>query len=146
MRAVDRFTAAIVVSVVALIAIAFVLVMLPPDREPLDKSTPEGVVTAYLRQVRSAEPDLAYEYLAASLKDAVTLEDFLRQTARTVSDERRVTVHDASVTESTARVPVSYTANRGLFGSSSFTETFILATEAGNWRISLAPRLRPSPR
>lgn len=143
MRSFDRFTVAIVIAVVALIVIAFLLVMLPQDQEPLDESTPQGVVTAYLRQIRSPEPDLAYDYLASSLRETVTLEDFLLQIAWTANDDRRVTVHDASVTESTARVSVSYAANRSLFGSSSFTETFLLATEADNWRISLVPRLRP---
>lgn len=137
----DRFTRAVVVIVLVLVVIAIGIAILQTRAEPpIDPTTPRGVVTAYVRALRSNQADRAWDYLDSSLQQRFPRAEFVQLASHTTSDQSRVTIGEATISGNEARVPVIYHYDGGLFGGSFSNERItLLVQENGEWRISSPP-------
>lgn len=129
--------AALAALTVALVIAAFFAVALRPAVPLLDLNTPQGVVQRYLHDIEDGRILDATEYLENSavtgLCDSYTVDNSL------LNLELRNTV----ITGNRAVVTVSIVEDTGalssLLGIGSYSETFELKQNAGEWKIILAP-------
>ena len=143
----DRFTWGIVAGTALLVAAAIVAALLVRQNPvPLDLSTPEGTVRAYLEAIDSGRPERAWELLGERQQAELTRDDFIsRATASHRSPrEGRITIDRTVVEGATARVELSQTVTSGgppIFGPSSYTNriTARLEQQRGQWRITVPP-------
>lgn len=134
----DRTLLVILGVIAALVIIALVVVFSRGEPEPLDESTPAGVVQRYSAAVIDGDEEAAKEYLVAELAD-----DCLRMEPGPV-ESMRVTLVDTEEREDSADVrvliAVSY-GGGGILGSDEYQEdaVFDLVREGDDWRIETAP-------
>lgn len=128
---------AIVVGGIAVIAVVAGVLAATRPVATYDRSTPEGVVQAYLEAVVGGDHQEAAGFLA---KDSgCTVEDLDR--AQT-PDGVRVVLRDSEVRGDTAQVKVDVVLSTGgPLDSSEFAEehTFRLTRTPGSWRITGEP-------
>jgi hypothetical protein len=130
-----------VVLVVVALAITGIIVALVTSRTEatLPASSPEGVVQRYLRALENRRYEDAYTYLNAATKQQCPLEEFIRATSYRPLEDSEMVLDDTKILGDsaivTARVTVFEPGN--IFDSSeySYTETFDLTRDAGQWRM-----------
>jgi hypothetical protein len=136
----NLWLAAVVAGVVAL-AVAGVVVALVTSRNEalLSAGSPEGVVQRYLRALEDKRYQDAYAYLNTSAKRQCTVEEFIRATSYRQLEDSDMVLDDTQILDNTAIVTARVTVfNPGnVFDSSeySYTETFDLTRESGQWRM-----------
>ena len=141
----DRFTWGIVAAALLLVAAAVGSVALLQGRAvPPDLSRPDGVVRAYVEALDTGRPERAWDLLAASVRQNVTRDEFVRRaTSFGGRRQERITIEAVHVDGAVARVELGYTyvGGGGLFGSgaSTYRRTVRLEQEAGAWRITVPP-------
>jgi hypothetical protein len=133
----DRTLIVILAVIVALVIMALVVVFTRGEPEPLDASTPEGVVQRYSAAVIAGDEAAALTHLVPELGDPCD-----RIEAGPV-DGMRVTLvatteHDASAD---VKVLITTSYEGGLFGSSEYEEEgeFDLVKADGGWLIESTP-------
>ena len=147
---IDRFTAAIVVVVLALIVVAIGVSIVARGREIIpDPATASGVTYQYLRALADGQPEQAWELLAAGVKTDNTREKFIagasQQYPRGNESNNRFAIEDERLIGSTATVQIIRyhgSGGGGLFnfgGDSTSTQTVRLVRESGTWRITQPP-------
>ena len=138
----DRFSAAIVLGAVALVAALFLLVLAQPNRvEPMEESRPAGVVHNFYLALMDDEPRKAYGYLSAEAQSKTPYEQFARQVSIGRSG-RRIRIDEERIEGDTARVTVrrTYSSDGGFFPFSSSEHsqalTYVLRLEHGAWKLA----------
>lgn len=133
----DRTLLVILGVIAALVVVALVVVLSRGEPEPLDESTPAGVVQRYSAAVIDGDEEAAKEYLVSELAD-----DCLRIEPGPV-DSMRVTLVDTEEREDSAdvRVLIAVSYGGGMLGSDEYQEdaVFDLVREGDAWRIETAP-------
>jgi len=133
----DRTLIFVIATVAALVVIALIVVFTRGQGEPLDESTPAGVVQRYTQAVIAGDDETARGYLSSHIVAECTT------AVPGPFDGMRVTL--ASTTEhgesADVGVVVSYSGGGGLFGQSGYQydETFRLVRDDGAWRITATP-------
>ena len=145
----DRFTAAVVAGVLALVAAAIAAAALVRGREvPPDLTQPAGVTLAYALALQQADADRAWALLASSTRVESDQAAFRRLVAQrgTGAQRARLLVEEESVgPDGTARVVLvrQYPGSDGpfgLFGSTySQRSPVTLVREGDAWRITVPP-------
>ncbi len=133
----DRTLLIVLGVVVALVVVALVVVFSRGGSEPLDESTPAGVVQRYTEAVIAGDRDAALAYLVDSVQqDCERIDPYQL-------DEVRITLASTTERDTTADVEVSVvtTSGGGLFGPSEYQsdEIFKLVREGSGWAILFAP-------
>lgn len=153
----DRFTAAIVIGVLGLVAAGVVAAVAARGTEtPPDLSTPGGVALAYELAVLRGDGERAWELLAESARANADRDEFLARVGhwRGSSDRsERLTVEVEEIDADRARVELTRThgSSGGLFNfgeTYSTRNTVRLVRQDGQWRISVPSEpylLRPGP-
>ena len=128
---------AIALGLVAVVAVVGGVVSATSSVTEYDRSTPEGVVQAYLGALIDGDVDAAAEYLAEDSDCSVTdLEEAY------LSDEIRVVLRETEIESDTARVQVDVAWSwGGLFaGSERFEKhTLRLSRTGESWRLTGSP-------
>jgi hypothetical protein len=140
----DRFTWAIVVGVLALVAGGVVVAAVMRGREaPPDLSTPTGVVLAYAIAEQRGDPQTAWDLLATSVQARSDRDRFLARAANSSSTRAYLTSEDEHIEGDAASVVLvqTYPGSDGLFGGGGYSNrnTVRLVREASGWRISVPP-------
>lgn len=133
----DRTLIVILGVIGALVIVALIVVFTAGEPEPLDESTPEGVVQRYSTAVIEGDEDAALEYLVPELGDPC------ERTGIGPVDDVRVTLVSTTERDDTADVNVLIVTSYdgGVFGSSEYEEeaVFDLVAADGGWLIESAP-------
>lgn len=133
----DRTLLVVLVAVAALVVLALVVVFTRGAAEPIDESTPAGVVQRYTEAVIAGDERAARDHLIADARDGC---DGLDTGA---FDDVRVTLASTTERDDTADVEVTVisASGGGLFGPSEYREdaTFELVREGSGWAIETAP-------
>lgn len=133
----DRTLIVILGVIGLLVIVALVVVFTTGEPEPLDETTPEGVVQRYSAAVIEGDEAAAIEYLVPELGDSC------ERTAIGPVDGMRVTLVSSTEREDSADVKVLMVTSydSGLFGSSEYEEeaVFDLVEADGGWLIESAP-------
>jgi hypothetical protein len=133
----DRTLLVLLGVIAALVIIALVVVFSRGEPEPLDESTPAGVVQRYSAAVIDGDEEAAKGYLVSELA-----EDCLRIEPGPV-ESMRVTLVDTEEREDSAdvRVLIAVSYGGGMLGSDEYQEdaVFDLVREGDAWRIETAP-------
>lgn len=133
----DRTLIVILGVIGLLVIVALVVVFTTGEPEPLDESTPEGVVQRYSAAVIEGDEAAAIEYLVPELGDSC------ERTAIGPVDGMRVTLVSSTERDDSADVKVLMVTSydSGLFGSSEYEEeaVFDLVEADGGWLIESAP-------
>jgi hypothetical protein len=137
----DRFTLAIVVGALVLVAALFLIVLAQPNRaDPMDESRPAGVIHNFYLALLNDDAKKAYGYLSAEAQSKTPYEQF----AREVSGGRsrgRMRIDEERIEGDTARVTVrkTYGSDGGFFPFSSreysHDVTYVLRLERGVWKL-----------
>lgn len=121
-----------------------------------DPSTPEGVVSTFIRAVQNRDPDAAWDLLAAPeaarashpgpRTETPTREAWRQQVINASRPpNRRIRMIGIERAGETARVNLEITYSSsgpfGLGGGFSQTRTFELTMVSGAWRITIAPSI-----
>lgn len=139
--AANLWLAAVVTAVVAL-AVAGVIVALVTSRDEatLSASSPEGTVQRYLRALEEKDYRGAYAYLSASAQRNCTIERFIKAASYRDLTDAEMILEDTQLLEDsaivTARVTVFDASNVFDASEHSYTETFDLTRDGGEWRMS----------
>jgi len=146
---VDRFTWGVSVGAVALIVAALAAVLLLQRAPaPVDLTTPEGVVRAYVQALDTSQPEDAWNLLGQRQQAEISRDEFVRRatTAYRSPHNGRIAIESTTVEAMTARVEMSRTYSGGggpfgIFGSSSYNNRFTarLEQQSGRWRITVPP-------
>lgn len=133
----DRTLIVILGVIGLLVIVALVVVFTTGEPEPLDETTPEGVVQRYSAAVIEGDEAAAIEYLVPELGDSC------ERTAIGPVDGMRVTLVSSTERDDSADVKVLMVTSydSGLFGSSEYEEeaVFDLVEADGGWLIESAP-------
>ncbi|WP_306895087.1 hypothetical protein [Agromyces albus] len=133
----DRTLIVILGVIGVLVIVALIVVFASGEPEPLDESTPEGVVQRYSAAVIEGDEAVAMEYLVPELADSC------ERTAIGPVDGMRVTLVSTTERDDSADVNVLMVTSYdgGLFGSSEYEEeaVFDLVAADGGWLIESAP-------
>jgi hypothetical protein len=140
----DRFSLAIALGTLLLVGVLFLLVLRQPaETQPMDETSPAGVVHNYYLALMNDDVRTAYDYLAEDARAKTPYDQFARQVSNARSQSsRRVRIGDERVEGDTARVTVrrTYSTGGGLFPFSSgeYTQetTWVLRREQGSWRLT----------
>jgi hypothetical protein len=127
----------LVLAALAVVAVVAGIVSATRNTQQYDRSTPEGVVQAYLTALVDRDQEEAAELLADD--SPCTVED-LDQAA--IGDDVRVILRDTETEGDSASVDVEVVMNSGaVFGAAEWTErhTFRLVSEGDAWRITGTP-------
>ena len=145
----DRFTWGIVVGAVALVVVALAAVLLVQRAPaPIDLTTPDGVVRAYVQALDTGKPEAGWDLLSDRLKAETSRDEFVRRAGASYHPQRegRVAIENVTIEGTSARVEVTrtYSSNSGpfgMFGPSSYTNRFTarLEQQGGAWRITVPP-------
>ena len=133
--------AGVVIAVVAL-GVAGVIVALVTSREEatLPAGSPEGAVQRYLRALEEKDYRGAYAYLSTSAQRQCTIEQFIKVTSYRELEDAEMILEDTQVLDDsaivTARVTVFDPSDVFDPNEYSYTETFDLTREGGEWRMS----------
>lgn len=134
---VDRTLLIVIGIVAALVVIALIVVFSRGAGEPLDESTPGGVVQRYTEAVIAGDHDTALEFLVDDLREDCAPFD------PGSFDGVRVTLASTTERDTSATVVVSVvtTSSGGLFGPSEYRsdESFQLVSQGGSWAIRSTP-------
>jgi hypothetical protein len=141
----DRFTLLIAGGALALVGLLLVIILAQPrNSEPLDESSPAGVVHNFYLALLHEDSLTAYSYLSAEARSTLPYEQFARQLpVRDVPP--RIRIIDERIDGDTARVTVrrTYPARGGFFpfgsGESSVEQTIVLRREEGVWKLAPGP-------
>jgi hypothetical protein len=128
---------AIVLGVVAVVAVVTLVVATSRAPRTYDRSTPQGVVQAYLEAVVAGDLTEAAGYLAPG--GTCDIDDLDRTS---VPDGVRVVMRDTETDGDRAQVAVDVvTTSDDLFGGSEYTErhTFRLGKDGQDWRVQGVP-------
>ena len=146
MKQTDKLLLGIVVTILVLVAAAFVLVLTQPAPEYQPDDSPEHVALNYLLALRQQEYERAYGYLSPELKNyPETLDEFVGDVedstwAFRLDTEVSLNVASTRVVNNDATVTIEETRfyNSDLFNSSQSTMTFMmhLSPVNGAWRIT----------
>jgi hypothetical protein len=138
----DRFTLLIALGALALVGLLLALVLLRPnDSQPMDESSPAGVVHNFYLALLNDDPARAYTYLSAEAQSKLSYEQFVQQRAGRGTPPRLRIAEERTEGE-TARVTVSRTyGSRGgffPFGPDEYTstQTLVLRREGGAWKLA----------
>ncbi len=130
-----RLLAVLGAAVGAVVLAAILAVFLRGEPAELDAATPEGVVQRYTQAVLAGDADTALSYVVDDVADDCD--------PVTVTEDRRVTLVDASENGETARVEVRVATvyGQGPFGPSEYETdgVFVLEGADGAWLIRSAP-------
>lgn len=133
----DRTLLVILGVIAALVIVALVVVLTRGDPEPLDESSPEGVVQRYSAAVIDGDEEAAKAYLVPELADDC------RRIETSPAGSMRVTLIDTEEREDSAdvRVRIVTTYGGGMFGSDEYEEegVFDLVREGDGWLIERTP-------
>lgn len=132
----DRVLLGIVAAIAVLVVVALAVVFLRGEPQPLDESSPAGVVQRYSKAVIDADPAAADAYLTDSARARCATFYGSAQASRVVlvsTTERGETA--------TVKVGIVHTAPDGPFGPSEYSEeaVIVLARVAGAWKINDLP-------
>ena len=150
----DRLTAAVSVGVVLLCiaALSSVLIARNSQSQP-DLSTPEGVVTAYIRAIQNKDPSQAWALLSPDaswnggprqLDPSTNSEAQFRQQVLSSTEQQVARIRVAGVRQLSGSTFVDIESTRirsdPLFGGGpGQSATFELEPRDGQWRIKSAP-------
>ena len=144
----DRFLIGILIGFAVLLVVAGLSVWLlrQPVRE-LPADTPGGVVQRFYRALEGHDYDAAYAYLASSMVDKPTRDEFASYnlTSRDGNQQRRIRIDRENIYGDNATVDAGvtyYYQSSWPFGGSdewTSTETFGLRRENGQWLITELP-------
>jgi hypothetical protein len=133
----DRTLLVVLAVIAALVIVALIVVFGRGEPEPLDESTPEGVVQRYTAAVIAGDEAEATGYLVPGIAD-----DCVRIETAPV-DRMRITLVSTTERDDSADVEVliSWSYDEGPFGGSGVEErgTFDLVRVDDGWRIESAP-------
>jgi len=133
----DRTLLIVIATVVALVVVALVVVFSRGASEPLDESTPAGVVQRYAEALLAGDVDAAKEHLTSELQSSC------EPAEPGPLDDTRVVLESTTERGDTADVEVSmvYSSSGGLFGPSEYRseERFRLVREGSRWAIESSP-------
>jgi hypothetical protein len=138
----DRFTLAVAIAAVVLVALGIVAVLARPRVEqPMDDSRPAGVVYNYYLALTLDDPKTAYAYLSADAQARTSYESFASSypTRSLSSDRPTIRIDDERIEGDTARVTIRLTrSGGGLFAPSdyTYTRTIVLRRESGAWKLA----------
>jgi hypothetical protein len=144
----DRFLIGIIIGFAVLLVVAGVSVWLLRQPVPeLPANTPGGMVQRFYGAVENQDYDKAYSYLADSMKDKPTRDEFVRYNIQShqYDQQNRVRIDKENINGDNATVNVGityYYQSSGPFsGSGEYTSTqiFSLQREKGDWRITILP-------
>ncbi|BDZ63112.1 hypothetical protein [Agromyces mangrovi Wang et al. 2018] len=135
----DRALIGIGIAVAVVVVAAIVAVLVRPAAEPLDPTTPEGVIQGYSEAVLDGDTRAALDFLVPEIAD-----DCQRVENYGFGDaDVRVVLVSSTEDGSTADVRVSIvtTYGGGLFGPDEYRTDgrFDLQRVDGEWRIESAP-------
>ncbi|MCL6648457.1 MAG: hypothetical protein K6U89_09005 [Chloroflexi bacterium] len=133
----DRFTVAVTIAVISLVALGVATVAFGVGHGPVgDETTPRGVTLRYLWLLQNGDADRAYDLLAAETRGRISRAQFIRLASFLSRTDRRYAVGEATLESTTARVPVFVLYGGGLFGGGgSEAQVVLLTQESGRWRI-----------
>lgn len=133
----DRTLLVVLLAVGALVVLALVVVFTRGTAQPLDASTPAGVVQRYTEAVMAGDERAARDHLVAEAREGCERID------TGTFDDVRVTLGSTTERDGDADVEVFVitTSGGGLFGPSEYREeaTFDLVREGADWVIETAP-------
>lgn len=130
-----------VTAIVLGLAVAGLVVALITTRggELLPEDSPEGAVQRYLLALDDGDAREAYTYLSDETRAVCALSDFLRYASYREVRGSRVTLEDTQRLDDTAVVTAEVSVLDVEFPLEpreySYTETFDLRLEAGQWRL-----------
>ena len=137
------------VAVVSLLAIAALVVGLVAagKEKVLPEDSPERVVQSFLLAVQDGDYKKAYDYLGSNLKARCAYDRFLEQRPGGQIEEMQATLAGTKTFDGQVEVKIVVTRFRtsGPFlapfdsPASSYTETYILVQEDGQWRFARMP-------
>lgn len=132
----DRVLLGILAAIAVLVVVALGVVFLRGEPQPLDESSPAGVVQRYSKAVIDADTAAADAYLTDAARARCANYYGSAQASRVVLIS---TIERGST--ATVRVSVVHAAADGPFGPSEYTEeaAFGLVNEAGKWMINDLP-------
>jgi hypothetical protein len=144
---VDRFTWAIAVGVVLLVAAGIGAAALAQVRTtPPDPTTPGGATLAYVQAIDRGDGEAAWALLAPSAQAQTTREKFLVRVAplRDRGERERYSIANERQEGPTARLDLvrTYASSGGpFFGgpSTSRSAVSLVRGDDGQWRITLPP-------
>ncbi len=121
-------------------AVALALATTRGGLDLLPEDSPEGVVQRYLLAIEDKEYSEAYGYLSSSLRSTCSLEDFVTRRYWPEASRDQVTLEMTQSFDGSAVVTARVTVfDPGVpFGASeySYTQTYHLKLEAGQWRLT----------
>lgn len=132
----DRVLLGIVAAIAVLVVVALAVVFLRGEPQPLDESSPAGVVQRYSRAVIDADTAAADAYLTDTARSRCANFYGSAQASRVVL----ISTTDRGDT-ATVKVSVVHSASDGPFGPSEYAEEAVigLVKEAGKWMINDLP-------
>lgn len=150
MKASNRWLIGIAAGTIALIIVAVVLALAGSGTTHYAEGTPESTVQRFLEALRNEEAQAAYGYLARSVQSGCRYEDLRSRVGevRSQLEEARVTLDKTRINDDRAEVLVNISGFRGPRGpvippppvpfdyEDSFSYTFLLQKEDGQWRLS----------
>jgi hypothetical protein len=132
----DRTLVVMLSVIAALVIMALVVVFTRGEPEPLDPSSPAGVVQAYATLVIEGDELAAAEYLTAQALDDCVDSGY----AATADMRLRLVSVDERDDSADVRVTIVESYSDGIGGGEYESEaTFDLVAVDGEWRISSAP-------
>jgi hypothetical protein len=144
----DRFLIFILAGTGLLLVLSLITLLVTNNTvSELPATSPGGVVQRFMTAINNGEYRLAYGYLSDQMEVKPSLDEFSRFNAASgYNQNKRAVVDSEKITGDTATVVVRYYYDSGgPFGSGdSYTESFRLQQENGNWRfLVLTPRYTP---
>ena len=139
----DRFTLAIVVGVVLLVAAGIgAATVVGRNAAPPDLSTPAGVALAYALAEQRGDAQAAWGLLASSTQARADRDRFLAHAGSYQHGDEYLSTEEKRIDGDEATVVLVRTQPRsGIFAGSgsSYRQTFRLAREPAGWRVTVPP-------
>jgi len=132
----DRVLLGIVAAIAVLVVVALAVVFLRGESQPLDESSPAGVVQRYSKAVIDADSAAANAYLTDNARSRCANYYGSAQASRVVL----ITTTERGET-ATVKVSIVHSSPDGPFGPSEYAEEGVigLVKVAGAWRINELP-------
>jgi len=139
----DRFLIGILAAICLLVVLSLVLFLLRKDTQAyLPEAAPEGMVNNYVLALQQGDYQRAYRYLAEK-QNKPTYEQFRRSFFNNQLDVHgtgvRIGTPEISGQEAFIEVTVIHSAGDPFSREWNTTETAVLVSQAGGWRISQMP-------
>jgi len=139
----DRFLIGILTAIGLLVVLSLVLFLVRKDTQAyLPEAAPEQIVNNYVLALQQGDYQRAYRYLAEK-QNKPTYEQFRRSFFNNQLDVRgtgvRIGTPEISGQEAFIEVTVIHSANDPFSREWNSTETAVLVSQAGGWRVSQMP-------